>query len=70
LFYLNSGDIIDVVAGEPGPKSDINLFRQRQTEFDPNQWFNGKSGINGRAKTIEQGVFNPTYFGRAYNSSG
>jgi len=32
---LPSGkDIVDVIAGEPGPKSDITLFRECQKDFD------------------------------------
>lgn len=28
-------DIVDVITGEPGPKSDITLFREGQNDFDP-----------------------------------
>ena len=34
-------DIVDVVAGQPGPKSDINLFREGRQGFNPNQKFKG-----------------------------
>ncbi len=42
-------DIVDVIAGEPGPKSDINLFRSRQNGFNPNQKFKGDKGYEGEA---------------------
>ena len=35
---------VDCTAGAPGPKSDINLFRERQEEFDSHQKFNGDQG--------------------------
>ncbi|MEI2579024.1 transposase family protein [Scytonema sp. PRP1] len=34
-------DIVDVIAGEPGPKSDIILFRQGQKGFDAIKNFKG-----------------------------
>lgn len=37
----NGNDIVDVVAGEPGPKSDVNLFREYRSRFHPNQKFKG-----------------------------
>jgi len=47
---LPSGkDIVDVIAGEPGPKSDITLFRECQKDFDPNQKFQGDKGYQGEA---------------------
>jgi hypothetical protein len=39
--------MVDIVAGAPGPKSDINFFRERQQEFDPSQQFNGDKGYVG-----------------------
>jgi len=54
---LPSGkDIVDVIAGEPGPKSDITLFRECQKDFDPNQKFQGDKGYQGEAsiKTHEK----------------
>lgn len=42
-------DIVDVIAGEPGPKSDITLFREGQKDFDPNQNFQGDKGYQGEA---------------------
>lgn len=48
LIVLPDGtDIVDVVAGKPGPKSDINLFREQQSCFDPRQKFNGDKGYVG-----------------------
>lgn len=37
----NGSDIIDVVAGDPGPKSDISQFREQQEKFAPQQKFKG-----------------------------
>ncbi len=42
-------DIVDVIAGEPGPKSDINLFRSGQNKFSHNQKFKGDKGYEGEA---------------------
>lgn len=47
IVLPNGGDIVDVVGGEPGPKSDINLFRERQKGFDPRQQFNGDKAYVG-----------------------
>jgi DDE superfamily endonuclease len=43
----NGKDIVDVVAGEPGPKSDINLFRETTKGFDSRQKFQGDKAYNG-----------------------
>lgn len=40
-------DIVDVIAGEPGPKSDITLFRENRDNFDPKQKFKGDLGYKG-----------------------
>lgn len=40
-------DIVDVVAGEPGPKSDITIFREYRSEFDPQQRFKGDKAYVG-----------------------
>lgn len=40
-------DLVDVVAGRPRPKSDINLFRESQNIFDYNQRFNGDQAYAG-----------------------
>ena len=45
LIVLPEGtDIVDVVAGKPGPKSDINIFREQRKGFAPTQRFNGDKG--------------------------
>ena len=38
---------MDVVAGKPGPKSDINIFREQRKGFAPTQRFNGDKGYVG-----------------------
>jgi hypothetical protein len=40
-------DIVDVLPGEPGPSSDINLFRERLEEFQSNQKFSGDKAYKG-----------------------
>lgn len=48
ITVLPSGqDIVDVIAGQPGPKSDITLFRQGQKDFDTNQKFQGDKAYVG-----------------------
>lgn len=48
ITVLPSGqDIVDVIAGQPGPKSDITLFRQGQKNFDTNQKFQGDKAYVG-----------------------
>lgn len=47
IVLPNGRDIVDVVAGSPGPKSDINLFREQYKGFDPRQRFNGDKGYVG-----------------------
>lgn len=48
LIVLPSGqDIVDSTAGEKGPKSDVNLFRENQKNFEANQKFNGDKGYIG-----------------------
>ena len=34
-------DIVDIVAGEKGPKSDIKIWRENQSKFDERQKFSG-----------------------------
>lgn len=36
-----------MIAGEPGPKSDITLFRENRDIFDPQQKFKGDLGYQG-----------------------
>ncbi len=40
---------MDVIAGEPGPKSDVNLFRSGKKGFNPNQKFKGDKGYEGES---------------------
>lgn len=40
-------DIVDIKAGEKGPKSDINLFRDQQKKFDEQQMFEGDKAYQG-----------------------
>ena len=48
IIVLPSGkDIVDVIAGQPGPKSDISLFREGQKGFDSNQRFKGDKAERG-----------------------
>ena len=42
----DASDIVDIIAGEPGPKSDITLFRENRDNFDPKQKFKGDLGYN------------------------
>ena len=47
IIMPDGRDIVDVVAGEPGPKSDITLFREYRSEFDPQQRFKGDKAYVG-----------------------
>jgi DDE superfamily endonuclease/Helix-turn-helix of DDE superfamily endonuclease len=47
IILPDATDIVDVVAGEPGPKSDITLFRENRDSFDPKQNFKGDLGYIG-----------------------
>lgn len=47
IILPDASDIVDVVAGEPGPKSDINLFRENRDSFDKKQKFKGDLGYQG-----------------------
>ena len=50
MIILPDGrDIVDVVAGEPGPPSDITLFRENRDRFDPKQTFKGDLGYKGES---------------------
>ncbi len=40
-------DIVDVILGEPGPKSDISQFREAQSKFGSRQRFRGDTGYQG-----------------------
>jgi hypothetical protein len=48
MIILPDGrDIVDVVAGEPGPKSDITLFRENRERFESKQKFKGDLAYQG-----------------------
>ena len=47
IILPDASDIVDVIAGEPGPKSDITLFRENRDSFDPQQKFKGDLGYQG-----------------------
>ncbi|UKP01140.1 transposase [Nostoc sp. UHCC 0870] len=47
IILPDASDIVDVVAGEPGPKSDITLFREYRSEFDAKQRFKGDKAYLG-----------------------
>lgn len=47
IILPDARDIVDVIAGEPGPKSDITLFRENRDNFDPKQNFQGDLGYLG-----------------------
>jgi hypothetical protein len=44
-------DIVDVVAGEPGPKSDIKICRETLSKFSKNQKFSGDKAYLGEEQT-------------------
>ncbi len=45
IILPNCKDIVDIVAGLPGPKSGINVFRENQVKFDKQQKFQGDERI-------------------------
>ncbi|BDI20809.1 hypothetical protein ANSO36C_66110 (plasmid) [Nostoc cf. commune SO-36] len=47
IILPDARDIVDVVAGEPGPKSDITMFRENRDSFAPKQSFKGDLGYLG-----------------------
>ena len=47
IILPDARDIVDVVAGEPGPKSDITLFRENRDTFEQKQNFKGDLGYLG-----------------------
>ncbi|OBU78097.1 DDE endonuclease [Cylindrospermopsis raciborskii CS-505] len=47
IVLPNGKDIVDVVAGKPGPKSDVNLFRKTRNIFDKKQKFSGDKAYQG-----------------------
>ncbi|MEG4818452.1 transposase family protein [Microcoleus sp. K5-D4] len=54
IIMPDGRDIVDVVAGEPGPKSDITLFREERSQFDPQQRFKGDKAYVGEALITTQ----------------
>lgn len=59
IVLPNGKDIVDVVPGLPGPKSDINLFRENRHNFDVKQKFQGDLGYLG-VDLIETPIKKPT----------
>ena len=47
IILPDARDIVDVIAGEPGPKSDITLFRENRDNFALKQNFKGDLGYLG-----------------------
>jgi len=47
IVLPNGKDIVDLVAGKPGPKSDISIFSESQKGFDPKQKFRGDKAYQG-----------------------
>ncbi|HEY9809612.1 MAG TPA: transposase family protein, partial [Halomicronema sp.] len=47
IVLPNGKDIVDVIAGEPGPKSDISLFRANRGCFAREQKFKGDLAYKG-----------------------
>ncbi len=43
-------DIVDIVAGETGPKSDIKIWRESQNKFDKKQKFSGDKAYIGESQ--------------------
>jgi DDE superfamily endonuclease len=40
-------EIVDIVVGNPGPTSDINIWRSRSAEFSESQKFQGDKAYVG-----------------------
>ena len=47
IVLPNGKDIVDVVAGQPGPKSDINIFREGKNKLAASQKFSGDKAYQG-----------------------
>jgi len=47
IILPQAQDIVDVIAGIPGPASDINLLREQQKKFAARQQFKGDKGYIG-----------------------
>ncbi len=52
MCYLvaKRADIVNVVSGERGRKSDINIWRERQNKFDPEPKFAGDKAYIGEGQ--------------------
>jgi hypothetical protein len=48
----NRKNIIDVVVGKPGPKSDKKIFEEGQEKFEPKQKFQGDKAYQGGKSII------------------
>lgn len=46
----NGQEIVDVIVGEPGPKSDINLWREQEKHLESTQKYNGDQGDLGEKR--------------------
>ena len=44
-------DIVDVIVGERGPESDVNLLKKQQKRFDKKQNFQGDKAFQGAERT-------------------
>ncbi|WP_239641482.1 hypothetical protein [Cylindrospermopsis raciborskii] len=53
MVLPNGKDIVDVVAGKPGPKSDVNLFRETRNIFDKKQKFSGDKASWGSYQDLD-----------------
>lgn len=47
IILPEAQDIVDVIAGKPGPASDINLLREQQKKFAVQQQFKGDKAYIG-----------------------
>jgi hypothetical protein len=47
----NGREIVDVIVGERGPESDLNLLRKQQEKFDERQKFQGDKAFQGAERT-------------------
>ena len=50
IITQKSEEIVDVVVGERGRESDLNLFKKQQKKFDKEQRFKGDKGDQGGEK--------------------
>ena len=50
IVLLKGKDIVDISAGEPGKKSDIQYFRETEKKFDSQQKFSGDKAYTGEPR--------------------